>query len=205
MLEYDRAAMIRDLGNMPKAAYLAVAAAAASRLLPFYEAFSRQHRWGNAKALREALNLVWDIAEGRDCKPMVLKRQLSTADKLATKKPRDGFGWDYVCSSLGAAAVASCLDAVGSDGPDAASGTTESAFDAAYGVARYILFRHRGRMKSTQETRRQTTEHPIVQTELERQQRDVSEVQAAGKKALVSAISNLRKRSLVERTVPEPP
>src|SRR5205807_3616986 len=54
-----------DLRELPHSFQLAFAASCCERAYPNYEAFSRQEKWGDAAALKSALDMVWRfILEG---------------------------------------------------------------------------------------------------------------------------------------------
>jgi uncharacterized protein YjaG (DUF416 family) len=59
--DFDLKRRLEALGEQHRVAF---AASCCERILPAYEAFSRDDRWGDARPLREALDRVWDSLVG---------------------------------------------------------------------------------------------------------------------------------------------
>jgi uncharacterized protein YjaG (DUF416 family) len=54
-----------QLDDLPDSHCIALAAAAAERLLPLYEKFQREEGWGDFDFLRRGLDAVWDLLAGQ--------------------------------------------------------------------------------------------------------------------------------------------
>ena len=184
-------------------AILAFGAAASTRMFPFYSDFSEQNHWGDSSALRSALDFAWQCAEGREVTRDEIERHGALADMVARIEPRHGYGWEFTCSHYAALSVASCIDFALSHQPKDSVAAAEWVFNAAYQAAGYSLFKSIGRMKSTPTSRQQTLEHPLVQTELIRQRRDLDQLCEAADLVRPATIRVLHDRSLEEETLPQ--
>jgi len=62
---YDFESLEKELEQLPALHRIAFAASGCERLLPNYNAFSREENWGDPLILRKALDEVWEILRGK--------------------------------------------------------------------------------------------------------------------------------------------
>jgi uncharacterized protein YjaG (DUF416 family) len=121
MMDIELKAELHPLGERQRVAF---AACCCERVLPAYEAFSRDESWGDARPLREALERIWGAATGE---PL----QQEQAGELAGRCEEQIHHLDEPFASIFTAPAQDAAIAVVRGLDCAVKGDTESAIGAA--------------------------------------------------------------------------
>lgn len=71
---YDFESLEKEIEKLPPLHRIAFAASGCERLLPNYNAFSREENWGDISILRKALDEVWQILGGKPVDVTAIKQ-----------------------------------------------------------------------------------------------------------------------------------
>jgi uncharacterized protein len=111
---FDRTRVTAALAALPEGQRVAFAASCCERLLPNYNAFVQQERWGQPAFLREALTAVWRQLSGEHLPEAEIRRLAVRCGEAAPNT--EEFSGVFVSAALYAAAAISttlecCLEA----------------------------------------------------------------------------------------------
>lgn len=108
---YKLDALGKELEGLPPLHRLAFAAACCERLLPNYNLVREENGWGNPSILRNALNEVWQILQGKQVEVEEIRQLLQACDD-AVPNADDVFGSQYdVEAQEAASAICFTLEA----------------------------------------------------------------------------------------------
>jgi uncharacterized protein YjaG (DUF416 family) len=199
MQRFDRVALASELKDIPFVAQGSFAAAAAGRLLPAYLAYCDSTGHGDAKQLEAALGCAWSHFDVT-LKPEHEARFQHDVAHALTAVPDTPANEFFACAENATAAVTYCLRfAMKYDVNDAVRAAFRS-YDAAYQYSLQLVVEHQ--QVATKKDVDTWLSHPIVQSELMRQRRDIDELRSAESAQLGFTISRLRLRSAKESVVP---
>lgn len=154
---------------------LAFAASCCERSLPNYEAFSTEQRWGDARILREALDLVWRLITKST--PAELNSHSSSLLKAldAVTPDTENFKSNLTSAALDAAtSLAEALDYVREGTVDHIVTISSLARDTIYLFVQY----QEKADHSDKGFEERITNHPLMVGELTKQQTDVSTLES---------------------------
>jgi uncharacterized protein YjaG (DUF416 family) len=167
MLRYDEAATVLELGRVSIKLRVVFAASCAERLFPAYEDFCKRSGRGDRAGLGAILQQVWQHVIGEEMS--VDQMDLALSRCLALIPDEDDEPWihEQAYADDAASAIAYALQTLKVGEPQ------ESAWAArrAYEAAGYFVTHRLGI-----ESNSQVQAHPIVQSELSRQRRDLDEL-----------------------------
>jgi len=165
--------MLDALSKLQPHQQLVFGAACCERMLANYETFMREAGWGDVEPLRRALDRVWEACEGRRSPEAGLRDLLSQCEKCAPDA--EDFTSLYVSSAQDAAlAVCALLDFLLDGDLDRLVSVPRLSTDSVD-----LIVQERENMDPRDPLReRKILGHPLMQQDLVRQKRDVSE--AAG-------------------------
>jgi uncharacterized protein YjaG (DUF416 family) len=185
---FNEAELVQKLDELVPRARVAFAAACAERMLPAYVAFSTRANRGDAPALAEMLERVWNDLLG----DRIEIRQLQTCvERCAALIPgEDEEPWleDQPYADDAASAVAYTLRALERGEPRESAWAARRAYEA---------LDHHVTHRLGIDDEDQAASHVLVQAELQRQARDLEDLRVAGEKP-ADAIVRLRDRARVE-------
>lgn len=189
-LHFDEPKLVRFLAQLPTEARVAFAALCAERQLANHERFSSRSRSGDTGVLREALVSIWEDLQGRKIGADELG---STLDRCMNQLPNEEDGSEEAAYAEDAtAAVAYTIRARLTGEPQEAAGAARRAYDA---VDHFVTARLNPSIVE-HDLEGGIAAHPLVQAELQRQQADLRDLQAAGTNALILEMaSSLRDRA----------
>ncbi len=172
--EFDPNAISVVLVALSKGHRIAFCGAVAERLIPNYEAFSREEGWGNIRVLRKGLNTVWDCAVGASPSQADVVALLQECDSV-TPEPGE-FDSDLASAALDAAnAVSAALSCCVDGDPAHCADVATYARDT---VDMYVQIR--GDVDSNDpDLEAKIRTHPLMIHEMERQRSDLRLLQAA--------------------------
>lgn len=152
----DLAARLSSLDRRRTAAF---AATCAERLLPYYKAFEARTGWGDADALRQAVDLTWEFTAGTELDKTIANSAIARCDKVTPDT--EDFEDDLVSRALDAATTAAGALTLANGGPLAdVVVVAETTLDAAFGLAQAA---------EPSENLATVFRGPLVQDEVERQ------------------------------------
>jgi uncharacterized protein YjaG (DUF416 family) len=191
ILRFNEQALMRDLERLPPPFRTAFAATVAERLLPAYEHFARRTGRGDSAKLVAILQRLWLDLEGNGTSA---ERNDDIAVCMNLIPQEDSGAWiaEQAYAEDAAAALAYALR----------SRKTGAAQEAAWAGRRaYEALDHFIIAQEDIDTNEEGAElrvlsHPLVQAELSRQRRDVSELM--NKDNLVEVVDRLRKSAKAE-------
>jgi uncharacterized protein YjaG (DUF416 family) len=190
MLKFDPLKLVGELEKLPAMSRGTFAASASTRIFPSYVAYCKQSGRGHAAELGATLQSAWTHLEGSLLSREALQQQHQIAYAL-TKVPVAGSADLYACAQDATAAVAYCLRFLMTQDTKDAALSAISSHDAAYQLASCIM------TSESEIVRTHDAElwlsHPLVQTELMRQERDLAALRSADQQELSAAIKRLHK------------
>ena len=189
ILDFETNQLVRELDRLPRDLRTAFAAACAQRLLPGYLPYARRKRL-DPDLLANLLAQVWNSIEHASSSP-ALEQDLELCMSLHPNEHYDLFGDQYAAED----AVASVAHAIASLTPERsreAALAADRAFNAAFYFVEAQLM-----TEGPQPSLEQELQHPIVQKELQRQRRDLDELNAAigSQSDAPSVIAKIRQRA----------
>lgn len=194
ILRFDEALLKRELSRIPVSLRVVFAAAVAERLLPIYAAFSRKTGRGDPQSLMEILERLWGDIDGIEMSPEELQKNIDLSIELAPDEDDEPWVPDQHWAEDAAAAVAYALCARQNGGSQDAAWAARRACDA---LDDFVM---------TQEdidtdvsgAQERITSNPLVQAELMRQQRDLSELVGADGHDVSALAHKIRQRAKTE-------
>jgi uncharacterized protein YjaG (DUF416 family) len=175
ILRFDEEELVRRLQLLSPAFRVAFAAACAERQLPAYLVFYAAAKRGDPHALAEILSRLWDDLTSN---PMPHSEVEGALEVCMSLIPREDEGlWinEQAYAEDAAAAVAYALRT------RLTENAQESAWAArrAYEAVDHFVIDQLGLSPKTPEEEEQVASHPLVQTELIRQDRDLKHLESA--------------------------
>ncbi len=190
---FNEERILEVLSKLRSHQQLAFGAACCERMLPNYDTFVREVGWRDAAPLREALDTAWEFCESQRLPGAELREMLSKCEECAPES--ENFTSLYISSAQDAVfAICSLLDFL-------------LDTDAAHivNVARFstdsvdLIVQEREAMDPRDLLReRKILEHPLMQQELVRQQRDLEDAShiSLGDRAALLALRTRARREL---------
>jgi uncharacterized protein YjaG (DUF416 family) len=188
VLHFDEANLRAQLGRLPKEHCAAFAAACAERLFPAYVRFSREAESADPKALRVALDALWDDLTGKPSSEPHLRAMADECESLAPDENEESSDEQPYAEDAVAALVYALHARVGQG--DRAAWSARCVYEA---LDHFIQSEDSGVVVTANEPR--LLEHPLVQAELARQRRDLDELIAVEGRAASEVSDRLRERA----------
>lgn len=189
---YAEDELVRQLNGLPVIFRVAFATACAERLLPMYLHYTEQSHRGDSNIMAGAVCFLWETLLGRETSKDELQNHI---DSRMTLIPGDDDvpwvkGQAYAENS--ASAVVFALRTLHSGESQEAAWAAQNAYEASdYYVTHELNFEY-----GSAEAEQRIRSHPVVQIELQRQQRDLQDLlSAAGTDNTSSVITMLRDRA----------
>jgi len=199
VLKLDRLRLAGELQRLPILGCGAFAAAAATRIFPAYVTYCDLTGNGDSGQLNAALQCVWSFLEEAIRDSETLQRQHTIAEAL-TDIPDTPASRYRICAQDATAAVTYCLRfLLGHDTKDAVR-AAYCSYDAAWQYA--LLSMVTGLQIDSADDTEKWLSHPLVQTELSRQERDLTNLKNANPYQLTATVRGLRDLSEHECVVP---
>ncbi len=192
MLRFDEKTLTAALERLPQPLRAAFAAACAERLMPAYDAFSRSSGRGDPIALREILSRLWDDLAGNAMTSAELKSRIDDCMKLIPREDEGVWIPQQAAAEDAAAAVAYALRCRQNGRSQEAAWSARRLYEAHdhYVVTNGNIDTNVAGAEAL------VLKHPLIQTELMRQQRDLDELSNVG--SVANAVSTLRARAMTE-------
>lgn len=161
--------IVRDrISHLPKEAHLAFLLSLAERLLLNYVAFSREERWGDAQALRAAVDLGWTALKGADMDEATITRALTSCE--AVTPDTENFKSQFASAALDAAVTAALvLEFIKHSDSEKVIEAASLAHDT---VDMFVQEREDWDPQDP-DLERKILSHPLMQRELRRQREDL--------------------------------
>jgi uncharacterized protein YjaG (DUF416 family) len=196
VIRYDEEANIRKLSDVGVRSRVLFALLCALRVLPMYRQFHDSTGRGNPDQLEALLERLWNDVTGQEMGAAELQVALDTCMHLI---PREDEGWDGETQAYAedaAAALAYALRARLSGDPREAALAGRRVYEA----VDYFLNSTGGLpLDASEEV---ILSHPLIQAELQRQQRDLDEIaQMARTEFSPSRLREMRERSKGEAEI----
>lgn len=183
VLEYDRLDVVEpELELLPFNYQVAFAAACCERLLPNYNLFSREADWGNVLLLRNALDEVWHLLQGKAIDVDFLSK---LCDECEENLPHDddNHASAYVPEAQRACAAICCLlDICLEENPEQVPWIIMQIKDTLNEYLEWQLEQSLGsswEQLSEAKKIRTINNHPFTLREMARQEEDLQKLQAA--------------------------
>ena len=192
MKRFDETALLQRLERLPRALRVAFAAACAQRMLPAYNAFSAVNGQGSPDEVDQAMGRVWSGLF--DPGVPEVERDIARVMELIPREDADEWLPEQPYAEDATAALVYALRT-------AKSGEAQEAAWAARRV--YEALDHHVMNRLGIEGEEEVLDHPLIQAEFVRQDRDLAMLErAAGTDASArGAVSELRTRSLHEASL----
>ena len=186
MLKYDEPKILDELGALPNFARVAFAAACAERQMADYARVATN--LDTFKSVASALDCIWNELLGVPTRDETLTRHLSEC-MSALPQPESPEGQDTDAITSTAYAIRARLTGVIQE----AAWAARHAFDNLY----FYLTDPIPSKEFTPEAEQRVLAHPLIQAELQRQRRDLSDLTelVRDKGNLISTILRLRARA----------
>ncbi len=202
-LRYDVKEMVEQIERLPKGRRAVFAATCAERLLPAYAAFAVRTERGDPPKLRGFLDRLWVDLSGDPMTAVELQASIDACTELIPQEDDGPWMLEMGPGEDAASSVAYALRCRQSG----ESVEAEWAARGVYNAVDYLLVNRTN--PPTAEAQTQTYEdmraelaevdaHPLMQTALARQRRDLDELLQAGEGDDVALIARLRDRAKAE-------
>lgn len=202
---FNKAILLNQLRQLHETERSAFAAACAQRLLPFYLAFSKRTGRGDPKELSNLLALLWDDLAGILMSETELDAAIQACMKLIPREDDGPWVYEQRLADDSASALAYALRCRKNGQAQEAGWAAERAYEAVMyfcdDVRRQVSPARKARLLNRAQDLaeiRHRTEEPVVQSELERQQRDLEEL--LNNKEIT--LEQLKERSIQEAAQP---
>lgn len=198
MLRHDESKTIERLGQLPRHLQVAFALLCSLRLLPAYRRFAQRTGRGSWSALSALSDQVW-LELMRQQRPAASDLK-DVLDKVMALIPTEEDGWDEETQAYAedaAAALAYAIRTALTGEPQEAAWSARRAYESADHRAQAVVEISPG----DQAAEMAILAHPVVQTELRRQDRDLAELAeiAAAKEPLArTRLDDMRQRADAE-------
>jgi len=193
-LTFNEAQLAAEAAKLSPQLRVVFAAACAERLLPAYERFSRQTGRGDLPKLRGILNRLWDDVAGS---PMTAAEIQSNIDAALQLTPAEDDGpWvpEQAAAEDAGAATAYALRCRQSGKGQEAAWAARRAYEA---LDHFVIAQEKLDVNAPGAEAR-VLKHPLVQAELQRQKRDLSELLVADKNTAKPSAAQFRARAATE-------
>jgi uncharacterized protein YjaG (DUF416 family) len=196
MWKFEEGLLAADLGRIAKAGRVAFAAACAERLLPAYHRYAE--RGARGEELGAILDRLWDDLLGTPMTDAEVRAKEEACMALISAEEDVSWAEERAVAEDGVAAVAYALRCRLNGDAKEAAWAGRRAYEAMdhFVVTRESVNTNRGGAE------RRILEHPLVQTELERQRRDIDELLRTSDARLRDATMLLRERAKREAALP---
>lgn len=172
MLHFDEKELSRQIERLSKEHRIAFAAACAQRLIPSYERFSKKTGKGNYPLLVNTIEDLWkDLTNGQAVEKDIDER-ISTCMGLIPGEDDEPWISEQACAEDAASALAYALRCLRTGEPQEAAWAARRAYEC---LDHYVINSEKiDTNVSGAEVR--VLSHPLIQTELSRQQRDLNQL-----------------------------
>ena len=196
LLEYDEQSLVRQLSRLPAPARSAFAAACAERLLPAYEHYCASGPPIDPQAVGKVLAKVWNFANGGKVSELTEDAVFLT-DAITSDDDDDGKYADVVADDA-LAATAYAVRSVDHQDAREAAWAARRAYEA---VDRFVA-KTQNATSYTPTVESTILSDDLVQSELKRQDRDISLLASADPSELRNVIVQMRDSSRTESALP---
>jgi uncharacterized protein YjaG (DUF416 family) len=199
---FDENRIKGSLTKLPIKLRILFAVTCAERLFPAYERFSAKTGGGNVDLLRRILDKLWMGLLGvQEYSDQIIAADLQHCMLLVPKESDGEWFNEQVWAEDAVACLAYCLRT-------RLSGDTQEAAWAArrvYEAADYYVLHASGNNYKLPDDESRVIEHPLVQAELRRQERDISELLSLvpSQENIMTAVNGFKLRSQVEHVIPD--
>jgi uncharacterized protein YjaG (DUF416 family) len=197
ILHFDEAELATTLERPPQRLRAAFAAACAERLMPAYVAFSERSGRGDPEALRAILTRLWDDLSGERMGDAEVRSAIEACTELIPEEDDGPWIMEQASAEDAGAAVAYALRCRQSGQAKEAAWAARRAYEA---LDHYVINRENIDTNKPGAEQR-VLQHPLVQAELARQSRDLSEVLGVVDPDLPKIAARLRDRAATESAV----
>ncbi len=192
ILRFDEGALLDAIERLPPPARAAFAAACAERLLPAYVRFARRTEKGNPVALTDILAGLWADLTGSPMSDTEVDASVEMCMQLIPQEDDGPWVPEQAAAEDAASALAYALRCRRTGSSREAAWAARCAYEA---IDHYVV-NHEKVDTNIPGAEARVLAHPIIQSELARQQRDLSELHGS----TISA-NGLRERSKAEASV----
>jgi uncharacterized protein YjaG (DUF416 family) len=196
-LRYDVKEMVEQIERLPKGRRTVFAATCAERLLPAYAAFAARTGRGDPSKLRGFLDRLWADLSGDPMTGIELQASIDASTELVPQEEDGPWVLEVGPGEDAATSVAYALRCRQSG----ESTEAEAAARGVYNAVDYFLVHRNDPPEPEVETFPDLEDdivHPLMQTALARQKRDLDELLQAGEGDDVALIARLRDRARAE-------
>jgi uncharacterized protein YjaG (DUF416 family) len=193
MIKYDEQKTVRALSLLPAKLRSAFAAACAERLLPAYLAFSKQTGRGHPEWISSIADRLWQDLEGDEMSPEQVQEAARYCEQLVPGENQEPWSSVQAYADDAAAAMAYALRCRQNGDEQEAAWASRRAYEA---LDHFVISLNDDENGTVNEDR--VLSHPLVQTELMRQERDLEELAASPQDAMRSLIARIKLRARAE-------
>ena len=198
VLVFDEPRIVAQLGQLPSESMVAFATACATRLSPAYLEYSNRTARGSSSAYQTILARLWADVLGDRMTDGTLQEHLEHVMALIPGETDAEWAADQDVAEDAVAALAYALRCRQSSLPNEAAWAARRAYEA---VDSFVI-RTRGIDTNEPEGESRVIADSVVQTELERQTRDLHDLLAADTEHSQDVVFRVRSRATAEVSVP---
>jgi uncharacterized protein YjaG (DUF416 family) len=194
IIHFDERELVAKLNELPDELRAAFAASCAERLLPAYAKFAARTGRGEAAALTAILTRLWHDLGGNPMTDSERQAQIDACMKLIPREDDGEWVPEQAAAEDAGAAVAYALRCRLTGQAQEATWAARRAYEA---LDHYVI--NRANIDTNEPgAEHQVRSDPLVQAELQRQQRDLSELHASRDAGGTEAMMRLRDRAKQE-------
>lgn len=195
---FDEKALAGQLRTVPPLHRVVFASSCATRLSRAYRTFHAKTGLGDPEVIREALKLLWEWTRGERHERARYERQLASVMEVMPEEG-DSSAPEFPYAEDAASSVAYALRTLLSEDPREPAWSARVVYEA---LDQYVI-RLRGVDVNARDAERRIIAEPLIQVELDRQQRDVDELQKLAASNSAVPVEAFRSRAEVEHAIPE--
>jgi uncharacterized protein YjaG (DUF416 family) len=194
ILRFNEQSLIKGLEQLPLPFRVTFAAASAERLVPAYTSFSRQTGRGDATALAAVLERLWLDLQGKRMDARQVQENIDVSMSLIPQEDSGPWVPEQAWAEDAAAAVAYALRCRQNGQSQEAAWAARRAYEA----LDHFVVNQEGIDTNRVGAEEEVLSHPLVQAELSRQGRDLSELLAANQQDEVRVAQQMCQRAQAE-------
>ena len=175
MLIYNETQLVRELDELPLPRRVAFAGACAERLLPAYATFHAKSKSGDPSFIEQALARLWADLAGDTIVGAALEQLITRCEALVPDEEDDTWIEESAYAQNAAAAVAYALRCRAKGNAQEAGWAARQVYEA---IDQYVI-RREGIDVNAREAEDGLRGHRLIQAELERQKRDLEDLQSS--------------------------
>ncbi len=200
LLYYSESQLLKKIERLPRAHRAIFAAACAERQLPGYAIYSKKTGRGQPESLSDVLVWLWGAIASGQYESRVISRKIDLALQLVPREDDGPWANGTASAEDASASVVYALKCHSSGDSQDAVWAARRAYE---NLDNYITTEEDGAVSWVSQSKlpadiAQVTSHPLIQAELERQNRDLDDLLGSTDRNANELVKSFRERAIAE-------